>query len=228
MVRLVGLSGVGKTRFAQALFDDRIGSAALNPSLAIYTNMNDGPDPQPVSLASDLIAGGGRAILIVDNCASELHARLNSIVKKPSSDLSVLTVEYDIREDQPEGTEVFEVQVASIDLVDKLLRQRFPRISRIDSRTAAEFSGGNARIAVALAETVEKNGTFERLTEDQLFHRLFVQRQDQDNFLMEIAQACSLVYSFNGEDLTGGEEGELVRLAKMVELDRRSRLPSGG
>jgi hypothetical protein len=35
------------------------------------------------------------------------------------SDLSVLTIEYDIREDQPENTEVFEVQVASTQLIEK-------------------------------------------------------------------------------------------------------------
>lgn len=38
IVRLVGLSGVGKTRFVQALFDARIGSRPLPPSLAVYTN----------------------------------------------------------------------------------------------------------------------------------------------------------------------------------------------
>ena len=34
-VRLVGLSGVGKTRFVQALFDERIGKNGLAPALAI-------------------------------------------------------------------------------------------------------------------------------------------------------------------------------------------------
>lgn len=72
VVRLVGLSGVGKTRLAQALFDARIGSRPLPPSLAIYTNLSDDPDPQPTGLASDLIANRTRAILIVDNCPPEL------------------------------------------------------------------------------------------------------------------------------------------------------------
>ena len=50
--RLAGLSGVGKTRFVQALFDDRYGERALDPSSALYTNMADDPDPQPVGMAS--------------------------------------------------------------------------------------------------------------------------------------------------------------------------------
>ena len=55
-VRLVGLSGVGKTRFAQALFDIRIGVKALNPSQVVYADVSDGPDPDPVTLASQLIS----------------------------------------------------------------------------------------------------------------------------------------------------------------------------
>jgi len=207
---------VGKTRFVQALFDNRIGENGLDPTLAIYTNMNNAPDPQPVTLVSDLIANGTRAIVIVDNCASGLHGRLSEIVNKAPSALSVITVEYDIRDDQPEGTEVFEVQVASTNLIEKLLRTRFPDLSQVDAHTAAEFSGGNARIAIALAGTVGRGGILDQLTDDQLFQRLFVQRQDQDKSLLEIAQVCSLVYSFNGEDLTDGDDGELSKLAKLV------------
>jgi hypothetical protein len=217
VVRLVGLSGVGKTRLVQALFDKRIGDDALDPTLAVYTNMNNDPNPQPFNLASDLVTNGTRAILIVDNCASDLHAQLSQLVKTTASSLSVLTVEYDIRDDQPEGTEVFEIQVASTELIEKLLQKRFPKLSQVDVRTAADFSGGNARIAIALADTVSRGGTLASLTDTQLFERLFVQRQGQDRSLLEMAQACALVYSFNGEDLSEGDEGELAKIAHMID-----------
>jgi hypothetical protein len=88
-----------------------------------------------------MVAVGTRAILIVDNCPSDLHARLAEIVRAQFSQLSVLTVEYDIREDQPEGTDVYEIRAASTDLVETLLRNRFPSMSQVDAHTAAEFSG---------------------------------------------------------------------------------------
>lgn len=216
VVRLVGLSGVGKTRFVQALFDSRVGNDALDPTLAVYTNMNNDPDPQPFSLASDLVANGARAILIVDNCPSDLHARLAALVKTTASSLGVLTVEYDIRDDQPEGTEVFEVEVASTALIEKLLRARFPSLSQVDAGTAAEFSGGNARIAIALAETVGRGGTLASLSDAQLFERLFIQRQGHDRSLLETAQACALIYSFDGEDLSEDNGGELARIARLI------------
>ncbi|MGU3660829.1 hypothetical protein [Methylobacterium fujisawaense] len=52
VVRLTGLSGVGKTRLVQALFDDRIGQNALSPHSCVYTDISDGPDPQPMELCS--------------------------------------------------------------------------------------------------------------------------------------------------------------------------------
>ncbi len=215
VVRLVGLSGVGKTRLVQALFDDRVGNHALDAALAIYTNLADRPDPQPFGLASDLIAQGSRAILVIDNCPPDLHRRLSELCRSPNSPLSVLTVEYDIRDDQQEGTEVFKLEPASKELVEKLVRKRFHAVSQVDAGTIAEFSGGNARVAMALAATVGNGETITGLKDEDLFRRLFQQGHQRDDDLLRVAQACSLVYSFQGEAISG-EEAELPRLGALI------------
>jgi len=215
IVRLVGLSGVGKTRLVQALFDARIGTRPLAPSLAVYTNLSDNPDPQPTGLASDLIANRTRAILIVDNCPPDLHRRLSNLCSAQASTISVLTVEYDVRDDQPEDTRVVTLDTSSPELIEKLVQRRYPHISRVDARTIAEASGGNARIAIALAQTVEHSYTIAGLSNDELFQRLFQQRHDPNNALLLAAQACSLVYSFQGESMAG-EEAEIPRLAALT------------
>jgi hypothetical protein len=205
VVRIVGLSGVGKTRFVQALFDRRVGKGALDPSHAIYTNISDDPDPQPIGLASGLIASGSRAILVIDNCTPDLHRRVTEVCRATESFLSVVTVEYDIRDDAPEETDVFRLQPSSEGLIQRLLRTRFHCLSEIDARRVADFSGGNARIAVSMAGTIGKNETVAGLTNEELFIRLFEQRQGPNPTLLLIGQACSLVYSFQGEALTGPE-----------------------
>jgi len=48
VVRLAGSSGVGKTRLAEALFDSSVGEGALDPFLAIYTNIADVMQLPPV------------------------------------------------------------------------------------------------------------------------------------------------------------------------------------
>jgi hypothetical protein len=216
VVRLIGLSGVGKTRLAQALFDARIDTQALDHTLALYTDMSEDPDPQPIGMVSDLLAAGDRAIVVVDNCAPELHRQLSELCRRRGGTISVITVEYDIREDEPEGTEVFELP-SSEGLVEQLIKRRFPELSAIDASTAAEFSGGNARIAIALATTVSRNESLSGLADQELFQRLFQQRHQHDGQLLQAAQACALVYSFEGEALTG-DDAELPRLAALIGI----------
>jgi hypothetical protein len=215
IVRLVGLSGVGKTRLAQALFDLRIGQDALDATVALYTNINSGPQPSPLALASDLIATKARAILIIDNCGPALHSQLTEVAKTALGQLSVLTIEYDIREDQPEGTEVFEATVASVSMVRNLLRVRFPPLAQNTVELAADMSGGNARIAIALAEGAIRGGqSLGQLNSEVLFQTLFDQRQRPDQELLKIARGCALLYSFDGENTDA--TGELAAIGGLV------------
>jgi len=239
VVRLVGLSGVGKTRLVEALFEPAVGTNALDQSLAVYTDVADGPDPQPGLLASDLIARQTRAILVIDNCPPAIHRQLAEIVRSSGTTLSVITVEYDIREDQPEGTDVFTLDTSSPELIEQLIQKRYPALSQIDRKTIADSSGGNARVALAIAGTVGKNETVAGLSDAELFRRLFQQRNDPDAGLLSIAQACSLVYSFEGEKLDGNDAempilGGLVGksaedvFAAAAELKQRQLLQTRG
>jgi hypothetical protein len=240
IVRLVGLSGVGKTRLVQALFDSKVGENSLDPELAVYTNIADGPNPGPTALASELIDTGRKTILVIDNCPPDLHQRLSEVCRSAGSQLSLITIEYDIREDLAEGTDVFFLEVASISLTEQLIRRRFPELSPVDARRIADFSGGNARIAIALAERIEKNESIAKLSDEELFRRLFQQRHQPDEALFSAAQTLSLVYSFEGENVSNDEEAELSPLGALVsksateifkhsaELERRGLLQRRG
>jgi len=195
-IRLVGLSGVGKTRFAQALFDARIGENLLSTESTFYTDIANGPSPTPRVLAEKLVSEGKDAQLVVDNCPPELHRALTSICTSETSKVNLLTIEYDIREDQPEQTDVFSLEPSSIELIEKILNTRYRNLGQQNSRTISEFSGGNSRIAIALAETIEKDENISSLKDEELFKRLFHQRHDQDKSFEKTAQALSLVYSF--------------------------------
>jgi hypothetical protein len=216
MVRLVGLSGVGKTRFVQALFDARIEADSLDPSKVLYTNLADSPSPPPLTVAADLMALQVPAILVIDNCGAQLHERLAERCRAPESNLSIITIEYDIRDDEPESTLVVKLEPSSDDLVEKLLKRRFPQLSPMDARTVAAFSGGNARVAIALAETIGPHDSIAQLTNAELFQRLFRQRHEHDESLYLAGQACALVYSFQTEDVS--PESELARLGSLVGL----------
>jgi hypothetical protein len=173
-------------------------------------------------MASDLLAQGKRAILIVDNCGQELHRQLSEVCKASGSRLSLLTIEFDIQDDLPEGTDVFELQPSSDALIEKILERRFPMLSQVNVQSFARFAGGNARVAIALAGTIRSGESVAELKDAELFRRLFHQRNQPDDSLLQTAQACSLVYSFQGADDSRAEEAELWRLADLIGKDIRS------
>lgn len=196
-VRITGLSGVGKTRIVQALFDETVGTNALDRTVAVYVDTGANPDPSATAMLDRLIAEGRRAILILDNCPSELHSSLASKVSAAGGEVSLITVEYDIRDDKPQTTEVIHIEAVGPEVAEHLLMRRFPGIGHNNARRIAEFADGNARVSLAIAERVEEGESLAQLSDSQLFNRLFEQRNHPDDDLREHAEILSLVYSFS-------------------------------
>ena len=218
-VRLIGLSGLGKTRLVQALFDTGIGEASLDPGLAIYTDYSEETTPGARDMAHWLIDTGRRAILVVDNCNPQTHAHLARICTGNKGYVSLITVEYDVRDDEPERTEVFRLQNASPALVEKWLEREFDHIFQLDRNRIATFSDGNFRVARALAETLRKGETLGQLKDRDLFERIFRQRHAHDQSLQLAAEDLSLLYSFDGDDCT--QDSELARIAAFRQVTSR-------
>ncbi|QSA95716.1 hypothetical protein [Methylococcus sp. EFPC2] len=216
-VRLIGLSGVGKTRLVQALFDATVGDNPVDPSVAIYTDLADAPTPSPRDLIQQLVQSRLRTVVIVDNCLPTTHRALASACSVTESRVSLLTVEYDVGEDDPEDTDVFRLEAASDGLIEQLVAQRAPQVSQVDRKRIADFSGGNAKVALALGRTVRRGDSIASFTDEELFKRLFHQRHSEDRSLLRAAEACSLVYSFDGETSTG-VDAELPILADLAGL----------
>ena len=196
-IRITGLSGVGKTRIVQALFDETIGTDPLDRTIAVYVDTGQDPDPSASAMLDRLIAEGRRAVMILDNCPSDLHSALAAKVSVGSGDVSLITVEYDIRDDKPQTTEVIHIEANGPDVAEELLMRRFPEIGQTNARRVAEFADGNSRVALAIAERVEQGESLAQLSDAELFDRLFQQRQGVDGDLREQAEALSLVYSFS-------------------------------
>ncbi|WP_336475518.1 hypothetical protein [Escherichia coli] len=196
-VRITGLSGVGKTRIVQALFDETVGTDALDRTVAIYADTGSEPVPSATAMLDKLIAEDRRAIMILDNCPSELHASLASKVSAAGKEVSLITIEYDIRDDKPQTTEVIHIETDGPEVAEQLLICRFPSIGKNDARRIAEFADGNARVALAIAERGEEGESLALLSDAQLFNRLFEQRNHPDGNLREQAEILSLVYSFS-------------------------------
>lgn len=219
-IRLVGLSGVGKTRLVQALFEEGVGEESLDPSIAIYTDYSEETEPTARNMARQLIAQKQRVILIVDNCNPQTHSELARLCAGETSELSLLTVEYDVADDEPEHTDVFRLQTASPELVSEWIKETFRDISQVDREAIAKFSDGNFRVAGVIAGTLRKGETLGSLKDRGLFERIFLQRNKEDRELILAAEDLALLYSIEGEDVSG--EGELSQVGSIRDIGARS------
>lgn len=214
-VRITGLSGVGKTRIVQALFDESVGADALDRTLAVYADTGDNPLPSAAAMLERLIADQRCAIMVLDNCPSELHASLAARVTSAGGKIKLITVEYDIREDKPQTTEVIHIEAVGPEVAEKLLLRRFLNIGHSNARRIAQFADGNARVSLAIAERVDEGESLAFLSDVQLFNRLFEQRHEPDEGLREQAELLSLVYSFSINCSETGES-ELANLGTLA------------
>lgn len=221
-IRVVGLSGIGKTRLVQEIFASG-GVDAIPESWAIYTDEGHDPDPQPLAMLQWLI-GLQPAVLVVDNCGRELHNKLSQlwIQKKPA--VRLVTIEYDVKLDEPAETDVYQLEVVDTDIAEVLIRRRFPRFSEFDARKLAVLSEGNTRLALALAGAAPRHQSLSCFSEVELFNRLFWQRNQPDAELERCARVLALVYSFD-MDL---DDTELHFLAGIVRVDSDSLRAGAG
>ncbi|MDC4729064.1 hypothetical protein OHV87_19665, partial [Acinetobacter baumannii] len=135
-----------------------------------------------------------------------------------NTDHELMTIEYDVKDDLPERTDVYKLKPISVEIVQKVIERHYPHINNLNSRKIAEFAGGNYRLALAIASNIERTDNLALLTDKELFERLFWQQGHVNTELLKIAQNFALVYSFNIED-SGEENSELDFLAGLARVD---------
>ena len=216
-VRLIGLSGVGKTRFAEALFDPQVeGGEALAPASAIYGDVGLDLGLSAGMLAEQLGAAGVRAVIVADNCRAETHGHLAATVARAGSRASVLTIDYDLLGDAPEGTLLVRLGDNSDEAILGLLAQRCPWLDDAARRHLTDFAGGNARVALRIGEGSREGVNIASFNDAEMLDRLFqAGRQDIGPDARSCADAASLATAFyvDRADHEQIEHGVLAELA---------------
>lgn len=202
-VRLVGVSGTGKTRLAEALFDARIsGGPELATSSAIYGDAGLELDQGALLTAEQLILAKVTGVMVVDNCTAKTHAALCRSVAREGSQLSVLTIDYDIEKEQPEETLMVQLGPNSEGVLQEVLRQRAPHLSPSEVEHVASFSEGNARVALAVVRQGKPGVDLSKLNDRELLDRLFQTGRKESAVTRKVAEVASLVYAFHADEGT--------------------------
>ena len=199
VIRLAGLSGVGKTRFAKELFNEKIGKNSLDKNTVIYGDMSITLAPIPSLLIQELKLLEQEVIIIVDNCDKNYHDELAILCNNSNGKIGLLTIEYDVKEDNKIESYNYYLDSSSKDVIVKLLERDYSYISKNNINVIADCSNGNFRIAKYIARSINKKENIGILDYNKIFERLFYQNNEVNNQLLKIGQVCSLVISFDGK-----------------------------
>ena len=224
VVRIIGLAGVGKTRFVQALFEETVGEEPLNHLAVIYSDVSLEPNPTPYFMLEQLIKNEKYSYVVLDNCNDYHYSKLNRLIKATGTKIKLITVEYQLNE------ELFNMRNVVIlrscesgnltersSIATELLARRYPKISHENALRIETFAEGNLRLVLAIA--AQFNNDAESLTEfydEELLDRLIYQVIGEDTDFMKQTEILALVYSCSTK-LQDNVESEFSTLGEIIE-----------
>ena len=220
-VRLAGLSGTGKTRLAQALFDDTIGENALDKQKVIYGDIGNNLSPEPITYLQRLIELKQNTILIVDNCEASMHNKLTEICQRQDSHISLMTIEYDVKEDDNVESNNYYLSTTSDNVIRNILERDFKSINMSNIDSIVRFADGNYRIAIYLAKSFLKSKNIGVLNDNEILEKLFYQGKKVNEKLLKVGEVCSLFYSF---DITYEDRrisNEVNIISGLIDIDSK-------
>ena len=226
VVRVVGLSGVGKTRLVlEALgpADDEDPALHSPSDLVIYAVESEVGAERLNETVQSLADTGNRAIVVVDECAPATHRSLSNMVLRRGSGLSLVTIDHEVATGA-QDQEMRRVPEAPHSLTRAII-ERIPLVRhREDQLRLARFCKGFPKIAIRIGHAWARSVSVARATDDDLVDAFVLGRRPRDRALL--LKSAALLATFGlvyREPRTTGHLGEIAGLGSgLEESDVRS------
>lgn len=144
-LRVVGLSGVGKSRLVFEAFGDEAEKA-----LVLYAVDSESPEGTLQSTINQLSDSQRRAVVVVDECEVNTHRQLEGTVSAVGSRISLVTVDDEVPRNVS-GNGTAEVPDAPEEVVQSIVEELLPGIPNEDKRRLCQFAAGFPAVAVRIA-----------------------------------------------------------------------------
>lgn len=177
VVRLIGLSGLGKSRLVLETFRPPINDSSnmeqstLN-NMVVYIDCQDVQNSVIISDICQLINHRKSGIVVFDNCRPNLHEKLVPEITHKDSRLSMISIDNDPSE---RNDNVILLKKLPDQVIEQIVVVAFPNL--IDDKTAirkiVELSGGFPKIASLLANSyLENEPNVGSITQKSLVERM--------------------------------------------------------
>jgi hypothetical protein len=220
VLRLTGLSGLGKSRLVMEAFNPNLGAEAkaLSDSI-LYCSIGNNADEYIHYLNSVIDYQG---IVILDNCDLANHRRIEELARYEGK-LKFITIDYDLTPTNASVNISLKSEMFQ-DVVLKMLKNSFGSRFREDEITQiAQYTEGYPQLAVAIAEAISEkriDNISSYLDGDQVAKLIFGRGKEDDNEykVIQILSLFRAVQIPRDEDLKNYNEEYKVRLLEHIKF----------
>ena len=220
VARVVGLSGVGKSRLVLEALGPTDEEETARPrlcDLVLYTVESEAGSTTIKTIIQNLADISIRALLVVDRCPLETHIELAAMVKRSSSRLSLVTIDHEIPPDEHLPDDTLLVEGADKAVIEGVLKHVASNLPPEDHRRLLHFAAGYPQLARLIGQAWLSDIPIASATNDDLIDRILIGRKPLDADLMK--DAGMLLSAFG---LLGFKSPLDADLAEAAKFSRRS------
>ena len=202
VARIVGLSGVGKSRLVlEALgpTDEEETACPRLCDLVLYTVESEAGSTTVKSIVQNLADVSIRAVVVVDRCPSDTRLDLAAMVKRSSSRLSLITIDHEIPPDERLPNDTLLVERADTAVIDGILKHVAPNLPPEDHRRLLLFAAGYPQLARLIGQAWLSDIPIASATDDDLIDRILIGRKALDPGLMKDAGMLLSAFGLLGD-----------------------------
>lgn len=228
IVRVTGLSGLGKTRLVFEAFGERNDDSSdieVLRNRVVYAS-NPGSGNELSSFISECQRWKiNDIILVVDDCDSGLHGVLVNERGYCNSGLKLITLDFSPEEKQIDWDTIKLASEDCVGVVRGIIIKKYPGLPTETVGRIEEFAQGFASIAVLLGKQIEEGideiGSLS--SKKELLEKLLFGREQVDPKVFHAMKICSLFERFRLEPPKGGEDVEFM-VQELVKSEKRDFL----
>lgn len=205
-IRILGLSGLGKTRILLEIFRPNISDekSILLSSRVLYINCNLYPNAEFQTIVSKAISEQTNPIIILDNCSVSVHRLLLQLTNREGNKAFIISLDSnpeEIESDRINGVNYIIIKKEELStVVDELLSSRFNNLDEESKKKIKDFSQGIPLMAVLLAESVNNGEQFiGKLDDKELLDKLLGTKGKEEKH-RTIMKSCSIFNYFGFYD----------------------------
>lgn len=202
-IRLIGLSGLGKTRILLETFrfNNEVEGSRLLSSRVLYLNCNHNQTANYQSIFSKIANTDDDRIVILDNCSQDLHRQ---VLQYCNNKISLITI--DSNPEEIKLDKINQVNYLTINkddlssIVNEILDEDFSILGKEKVEKIKEFSQGIPLMAVLIGDSLKNGEKFiGRLDDKKLLNKL-LGTKGADAESRKILLSCSMFHYFGFEE----------------------------